>query len=100
MAGPEEVDYYAVLNVRNEVKMVFQIETSRKIFDQSCKLYFIAFQLNQNELKAAYRVQTCVHDIISRSRENESKVKKNLGPVGTKQSFLCFAKKILTGSHF
>ena len=58
MAGPEEVDYYAVLNVRNEVKMVFQIETSRKIFDQSCKLYFIAFQLNQNELKAAYRVQT------------------------------------------
>ena len=31
--------------------------------------------------------------IISRSRENESKVKKNLGPVGTKQSFLCFAKK-------
>ncbi|CAH3174612.1 unnamed protein product [Porites lobata] len=38
MAGPEEeVDYYAVLNVRNE--------------------------LNHNELKAAYRVQTCVHVI-------------------------------------
>ena len=79
MAGPEEVDYYAVLNVRNEVKMVFQIETSRKIFDQSCKLYFIAFQLNQNELKASCLQSTdvCACYIISRSRENESKVKKN-----------------------
>ena len=100
MAGPEEVDYYAVLNVRNEVKMVFQIETSRKIFDQSCKLYFIAFQLNHNELKAAYRVQTCVH-VISYQDPAKMKVRlKKLGPVGTKQSFLCFAKKILTGSHF
>ena len=95
-----EVDYYAVLNVRNEVKIVFQIETNREILNQSCKVYFIAFQVNQNELKAACRVpQTRVH-VISRSRENEGKVEKNLGPVGTKQNFLCFAKKFLTGSHF
>ena len=48
MAEPEgaEVDDYAVLNVRNEVKIVFQIETNREIFDQSCKVYFIAFQVN------------------------------------------------------
>ena len=65
MAKPEEaeVDYYAVLNVRNEVKIVFQIEKNREILDQSCKVYFIAFQVNQNELKAAYRVQTRVHVI-------------------------------------
>ena len=75
MAGPEEVDYYAVLNVRNEVKIVFQIETNREIFDQSCKLYFIAFQVNQNELKAAYRVQTCVHVI---SYQDPAKMKVRL----------------------
>ena len=57
------ISNYAVLNVRNEVKIVFQIETNREIFDQSCKVYFIAFQVNQNELKAAYRVQTRVHVI-------------------------------------
>ena len=61
MAGPgeAEVDYYAVLNVRNEVKIVFQIETNREIFDKSCKVYFIAFQVNQNELKAAYKTRVC-----------------------------------------
>ena len=58
-----EVDYYAVLNVRNEVKIVFQIERNREIFYQSCKVCFIAFQVNENELKAAYRVQTHVHVI-------------------------------------
>ena len=65
MAEPEEaeVDYYAVLNVRNEVKIVFQIETNSEILNQSCKVYFIAFQVNQNELKAAYRVQTRLHVI-------------------------------------
>ena len=35
----------------------------------------------------------CACYIVSRSRENESKVKKNLGLVGTKPNFLCFAKK-------
>ena len=71
-----EVDYYAVLNVRNEVKIVFQIETNREILDQSCKVYFIAFQVNQNELKAAYRVpQTRVHVI---SYQDPAKMKVRL----------------------
>ena len=39
MAESEEaedsVDYYAVLNVRKEVKIVFQRETKREIFDLS-----------------------------------------------------------------
>lgn len=90
MAGPEEVDYYAVLNVRNEVKIVFQIETSRKIFDQSCKLYFIAFQLNHNELKAAYRVQTCVH-VISYQDPAKMKVRlKKIRPCWHKAKFFLF----------
>ena len=99
--GEAEVDYYAVLNVRNEVKIVFQIETNREILDQSCKVYFIAIQVNQNELKAAYRVQTRV-PVISYQDPAKMKVrlKKLLGPVGTKQNFICFAKKILRGSHF
>ena len=94
MAGPEEeVDYYAVLNVRNEVKIVFQIETSRKIFDQSCKLYFIAFQLNHNELKAAYRVQTCVH-VISYQDPAKMKVRlKKIRPCWHKAKFSLFCKK-------
>ena len=50
-----EVDYCAVLNVRKEVKIVFQSDRKREIFDQSCKVHFIAFQANENELKAAYR---------------------------------------------
>ena len=94
MAGPEEeVDYYAVLNVRNEVKIVFQIETSSKIFDQSCKLYFIAFQLNHNELKAAYRVQTCVH-VISYQDPAKMKVRlKKIRPCWHKAKFSLFCKK-------
>ena len=77
MAEPEEaeVDYYAVLNVRNEVKIVFQIETNREILDQSCKVYFNSFQVNQNELKAAYRVQTRVHVI---SYQDPAKMKVRL----------------------
>ena len=50
-----EVDYCAVLNVRKEVKLVFRRDRKREIFDQSCKVHFIAFQANENELKAAYR---------------------------------------------
>ena len=38
-----EVDYYAVLNVRKEVKIVFQSDRRREIFDQSCKVHFVAF---------------------------------------------------------
>ena len=101
MAGPEEaeVDYYAVLNVRNEVKIVFQIETNREILDQSCKVYFIAFQVNQNELKAAYRVQTRVH-VISRSAKMKVRL-KNLRSCWHKAKFSLFCqKKKLTGSHF
>ena len=59
MAESEEaedsVDYYAVLNVRKEVKIVFQRERKREIFDQSFWVHFISFQANENELKAAYR---------------------------------------------
>ena len=58
MAETDEggVDYYAVLNVRKEVKIVFQRDRKSEIFDQSCKVYFIAFQANENyEVKAAYR---------------------------------------------
>ena len=50
-----EVGCCAVLNVRKEVKIVFQRGRKREIFDQSCKVHFIAFQANENELKAAYR---------------------------------------------
>ena len=50
-----EVDYYAFLNVRKEVKIVFQSDRKREIFDQSCKVHFVAFQANENEGKAAYR---------------------------------------------
>ena len=70
---------YAVLNVRKEVKIVFQREKKREIFYQSCKVHFIAFQANENELRAA--LQTHVYVILSpgqtsRSRERESKVTK------------------------
>ena len=34
---------YAVLNVRKEVKLVFQRERKREIFYRSCKVHFIAF---------------------------------------------------------
>ena len=50
-----EVDYCSVLSVRKEVKIVFQRARKSEIFDQSCKVYFIAFQANENEVKAAYR---------------------------------------------
>ena len=36
-----EVDYYAVLNVSKEVKIVFQRERKREAFDQSYKVHFI-----------------------------------------------------------
>ena len=52
-----EVDYYAVLNVSKEVKIVFQRERKRETFDQSYKVHFISFQPNDHELKAANR--TC-----------------------------------------
>ena len=76
MAEPEEaeVEYYAVLNVRNEVKIVFQIETNSEILNQSCKVYFIGFQVNQSCLQSTDAF-ACYN--ISRSRENESKVTKN-----------------------
>ena len=62
MAGSEEVevDYNAVLNDRKEVKITFQRERKRELFYQSCKVHFIAFQANENELRAAYRC-TCQH---------------------------------------
>ena len=50
-----EVDYSSLLSVRKEVKIVFQRDRKSEIFDQSCKVYFIAFQANENEVKAAYR---------------------------------------------
>ena len=50
-----EVDYCSVLSVRKEVKIVFQRERLRGIFYQSCKVHFIAFQANENELRAASR---------------------------------------------
>ena len=50
-----EVDYCSVLSVRKEVKIVFQRDRKSEIFDQSWKVYIIAFQANENELKAAYR---------------------------------------------
>ena len=43
-----EVDYCSVLSVRKEVKIVFQRDRKSEIFDQSCKVYFIAFQANEN----------------------------------------------------
>ena len=51
-----EVDYYAVLNVSKEVKIVFQRERKRETFNQSYKVHFISFQPNDHELKAAYRL--------------------------------------------
>ena len=54
---------YAVLNVRKEVKIVFQREKKREIFYQPCKVHFIAFQANENELRAA--LQTHVPVILS-----------------------------------
>ena len=70
---------YAVLNVRKEVKIVFQREKKREIFYQPCKVHFIAFQANENELRAA--LQMHVYVILSpgqtsRSRKKESKVTK------------------------
>ena len=43
------------LNVRKEVKIVLQGERKSKIFYQSCKVHFIAFQTNENVLRAAYK---------------------------------------------
>ena len=54
-SGEAEVDYHAVLNVKKEVKIVFQRDRKSEILDHSCKVYFIAFQANENEVKAAYR---------------------------------------------
>ena len=48
-----EVDYCSVLNVRKEVNIFFQGERKREIFYQSCKVHFIAYQANENELRAA-----------------------------------------------
>ena len=90
-----EVDYCSEhLNVRKEVKIVFQAKREREIFYQSCKVHFIAFKANENELRAAYkRMHMCMlyhpgwikvqplsalvsPGQTSRSREKESKVKK------------------------
>ena len=47
-----EVEYCSEqLNVRKEVKIVFQGKREREIFYQSCKVHFIAFQAN--EIKGA-----------------------------------------------
>ena len=77
--GRRRLHYYAVLNVRKEVKIVVQRKKKREIFYQSCKVHFIAFQSNKNELRAA--LQTHVHVyIITRTNikipEKESKVTK------------------------
>ena len=77
--GRRRLQYYTVLNVRKEVKIVFQREKKGEIFYQSCKVHFIAFQANENELRAA--LQTHVYVILSpgqtsRSRQKESKVTK------------------------
>ena len=43
-----EVEYCSEhLNVRKEVKIVFQGKREREIFYQSCKVHFIAFQANE-----------------------------------------------------
>ena len=68
-----EVDYYAVLNVSKEVKIVFQRERKRETFDQSYKVHFISFQPNDDDLKAAYRCMSCQLANI-KTREKEGKV--------------------------
>ena len=53
-----EVEYCSEhLNVRKEVKIVFQGKREREIFYQSCKVQFIAFQANERSFiyRAAYK---------------------------------------------
>ena len=56
-----EVDYCSVLNVRKEVKIVFQGERKSEIFYQSYKVHFIAFQTNENVLRAAYKLMCMLY---------------------------------------
>lgn len=72
-----EVDYYAVLNVSKEVKVLFQREKKRETFDQSYKVHFISFQPNDDELKAASRCMCTSYQLANiKTREKEGKVKK------------------------
>ena len=63
-----EVDYYPVLNVSEEVKVVFQRERKRETFDQSYKVHFISFQPNDDELKAASRCM-CISYQLGKHQE-------------------------------
>ena len=72
-----EVDYYAVLNVSKEVKVVFQREKKRETFDQSYKVHFISFQPNDDELKVASRCMCRSYQLANiKTREKEGKVEK------------------------
>ena len=76
-----EVDYCSVLNVRKEVKIVFQGEGKREIFYQSCKVHFIAFQTNENELRAAYKRMCMLYHPNKHQDPAKKKVRlKKLGP--------------------
>lgn len=67
---------YVVLNVRKEVKIVFQREEKREIFYQSCKVHFIAFQANENELRAA--LQTHVYRLYYHPDKHQDLAKKKV----------------------
>ena len=100
MAETDEggVDYYAVLNVRKEVKIVFQRERLRGIFYQSCKVHFIAFQANENELRAASR---CMCIITRTSIKIPRKVRfKKLRPCSHEAKFRLLCKKCVDKEPF
>ena len=51
----EVVDYYAILNVRKEVKRSHKKPKTENHVSLTISLNAITFQANENELKAAYR---------------------------------------------
>ena len=102
MAETDEagVDYYAVLNVRKEVKIVFQRERLRGIFYRSCKVHFIAFQVNEIELRAASRCM-CIITRTSIKIPAKTKVRfKKLRPCSPQAKFCLFYKKFVDREPF
>ena len=69
------VDYYAVLNVRKEVKIVFQRERLRGIFFIN-HVKCISLHFRQTKMSSERLPDACalLPGQASRSRENESKV--------------------------
>ena len=105
MAESEEaedsVDYYAVLNVRKEVKIVFQRERKREIFDQSFWVHFIAFQANENELKAAYRRMCMLYHPDKHQDPAKKKVRlKAYALFAPSKILFVLQNNLSTGSHF